>query len=289
MENIKFSIILPAYNEEKVIAEVLTNLKDYLKQNFTNRYEIIVVNDGSADKTKEILTSIEGIKLINHPYNKGYGASVKTGVAASQYDWILTFDSDGQHRIEDIKRLIDASDGFDMVVGARQGYQGPAIRQPGKKILKLVAEYLVEKKIPDLNSGLRLIKKEHFIRYRHLLPNAFSWTTTITLALFKEGLNVNYVQIEIKKRQGGKSMVKLSDIKKVLMLIVRITTLFSPLRVFLPTSLLLFVFGILVSIPELIQGNISDSLMLFLMSALIIFFFGLIADQVSAIRREINK
>lgn len=289
MENIKFSVIIPAYNEEKVIAQILENLKQYLNSNFSGYFEIIVVNDGSKDQTEKILSEIDGIKVINHPYNKGYGASIKSGAAASAMDWILTFDSDGQHQVADIKRLIDSQPNYDMVVGARQTYKGPLLRQPGKKILHWVAEYLVQKKIPDLNSGLRLVKKKLFKKYSHLLPNAFSWTTTITLTFFKENLNINYIPIEIKKRQSGKSMVKPSDALKILMLIIRITTLFSPLKVFLPTSLFLLLLGVLISIPELLHGNISDALMLFSVSSLIIFFFGLIADQVSAIRREINK
>lgn len=227
MENIRFSVIIPIYNEQEAITDVLAKLKDYLAQNFSGRYEIITVNDGSTDQTGEILASIDGIKIINHPYNKGYGSSVKTAAAVAQTDWLLVFDADGQHRVEDIKNLIDSIDGFDMVVGARQGYKGPLVRQPAKKILHWVAEYLVERKIPDLNSGLRLIKKEYFLKYSHILPNAFSWTTTITLAFFKDGLNINYVPIEINRRLGGKSYVKPSDAFKTLMLILRIIMLFS--------------------------------------------------------------
>jgi len=289
MTDLRFSIIIPVYNEEQAIADVITDLKQYLSNKFSGQYEIIAVNDGSKDRTAEILKSINGIKTINHPYNKGYGASVKTGVLASQFEWILTFDSDGQHYQVDIERMISNCLDFEMIVGARQGYQGPALRQPGKKLLLWVAQYLVEKKIPDLNSGLRLIKKCYFKKYAHLLPNGFSWTTTITLAFFKEGLNVNYIPIKIKQRQGGKSSVKPADAAKVLILILRIVMLFSPFKVFLPASAVLFLSGVLISLPELVQGNISDSLLLFFVSGLIIFFFGLIADQVAAIRREINK
>ncbi|MFA6254811.1 MAG: glycosyltransferase family 2 protein [Patescibacteria group bacterium] len=290
MENIKFSVIIPAYNEQATILTTINALKDYLRLNFANHYEIIVVNDGSNDKTAEILGQINEneIKVINHPYNKGYGASVKTAVAASLMDWILVFDADGQHKIEDIGRLIQASDGFDMVVGSRQGYKGPLVRQPGKKVLHWVAEYLVEHKIPDLNSGLRLIKREYFNKYAHLLPNAFSWTTTITLAFFKNGLNVNYLPIEIKKRQGGKSTVKISDAFKTLMLILRIIMLFSPLRIFLPITIVLGTLTLAFGIFDLSQGNITDATVLLLVSTILIFFFGLLADQIASIRREIK-
>lgn len=287
--NDKFSIIIPAYNEGDVIAEALNNLKNYLKKNFSYEYEIIVVNDGSSDKTAEILNTINNIKTINHPYNKGYGASVKTGVATAKFDWILVFDADGQHRPEDIKNLTESRKNFDMVIGARQGYQGPLIRQFGKKILKKTAEYLVEKKIPDLNSGLRLVKKKYFLKYSHLFPNAFSWTSTITLAFLKNGLNVNYIPIKINKRQGGKSMVKPSDAFKLLMSMIRLIMLFSPLRVFLPVSFILFLAGVGFIILDIITLNISEGTILILLTSILIFFFGLIADQVAAIRREINK
>jgi len=285
---IKFSVIVPALNEQDTITKTISDLKNYLHQNFFDSSEIIVVNDGSIDKTKEIISKIEGIKIINHPYNKGYGASIKSGAAASEMDWILAFDSDGQHRVEDIKRLIDAGQNYDMVVGARQTYKGPLIRQPGKKALHWVAEYLVEQKIPDLNSGLRLVKKDLYLKYRHLLPNGFSWTTTITLAFFKDCLNVNYVPIEINKRQGGKSTVKVSDAGKTLMLILRIIMLFSPLKIFLPASLVLFTLSLIEMVISAISFNVSKSAVVLFLSTILIFFFGLLADQISAIRREIK-
>ena len=177
----EFSIIIPIYNEEEGIKEVLIGLNNYL-DNENLQAEIIVVNDGSTDQTKEILNNFENTRLIDHPYNKGYGASLKTGVKNAQFDWILLYDGDGQHRPEYIKELIHHSNSYDMIVGARQGYQGPLLRQPGKKLLIWTANYLVKKKIPDLNSGLRLIKKDLFLKYAHIFPNGFSLTTTITLA-----------------------------------------------------------------------------------------------------------
>jgi glycosyltransferase involved in cell wall biosynthesis len=288
MENLKFSIIIPVYNEQEVIVNVLTNLKQYCNENFSNQYEIIAIDDGSTDQTADILKNLDGIKVISHPYNKGYGASVKSGVSASTFDWILVFDSDGQHRQQDIKALAEASENFDMVVGARQGYQGPLIRQPGKKILHAIAEYLVERNIPDLNSGLRLIKKKFFLKYAHLLPDGFSWTTTITLAFFKEGLNVNYVPIEINKRQGGKSQVKPSDALKLFMLILRIIMLFSPLRIFLPASGFLFIFSLIFGLIDIIDLNVTDITIVLWVSTILIFFFGLLADQIASIRREMK-
>jgi len=283
----KFSIIIPIYNEEKAIKEVLIELNNYL-QNKNFQTEIIVVNDGSTDQTKKILNGIDNIKLINHPYNKGYGASLKTGVKSAQYDWILLYDADGQHCPEYIEELIKYSNDYDMIVGARQGYQGPLIRQPGKKLLIWTANYLVQKKIPDLNSGLRLIRKNLFLKYAHIFPNGFSLTTTITLAFFKEGLNIKYVPIEIKKR-NGKSTIRPIHGLEALMIIFRTITLFSPLRIFLPVSFFFFTLSLVISIFQSIsikELNISDTTIILSIFSLFLFFFGLLADQISAIRRE---
>lgn len=283
----KFSIVIPTHNEEKAIENTLKELKDYLS-NKKYQTEIIVINDGSNDQTKKILEKIEGIKLINHPYKKGYGASIKTGVKNALNDWILLYDGDGQHQPEYIEKLVQYSNDYDMIVGARAGYQGPINRQPGKKLLALVANYLVQQKIPDLNSGFRLIKKDLFLRFLHIFPNGFSLTTTITLAFFKDGLNVKYVPIRINKRKG-ESTVGLKDGLEALMTVFRTITLFSPLRIFLPTSFFLFYLSLLISIVQsffLREFNISDTTILFFISSLFLFFFGLLADQISAIRRE---
>jgi len=285
----KISIIIPAYNEEQSIKDVIFELDNFLKENNIET-EIIVVNDGSTDQTKNILENIKDIKLINHPYNKGYGASLKTGVKNAQYNWILFYDSDGQHNPEYIKELIKYSNDYDMIVGNREGYKGPFIRQPGKKLLSWTANYLVQKKIPDLNSGFRLVKKDLFSKFSHIFPNGFSLTTTITLAFFKEGFNVKYVSIKINKR-NGKSHVKVNDGFKTIMLIFRTIILFSPLKVFLPASyliLLLSFTSLSLDIIHTYSFNIGDTTILFFISSILIFFFGLLADQISAIRREIK-
>ena len=283
----EISIIIPTYNEEEGIKDVLIGLNNYLGKEKLQA-EIIVVNDGSTDQTEEILNNFENTRLINHPYNKGYGASLKTGVKNAQFDWILFYDSDGQHRPEYIKELIHHSNSYDMIVGARQGYQGPLLRQPGKKLLIWTANYLAKKKIPDLNSGLRLIKKDLFLKYAHILPNGFSLTTTITLAFFEEGLNVKYIPIEINKR-NGKSTIEPIHGLEALIIIFRTITLFSPLRIFLPVSFFLFVLSISVSVFQSVSTkelNVSDTTVLLFVFSFFLFFFGLLADQVSAIRRE---
>ncbi len=288
--DIYLSVIIPAYNEEEHIKDTVMDITRYLsKQDYTS--EIIVINDGPTDKTKTILQEISGIKTINHPYNKGYGASLKTGAKHAQYDWLLFYDADGQHKPEYISEFIKYAADHDIIIGARQGYKGPFLRQPGKKLLHIVANYLAETKIPDLNCGLRLIKKEYFIRHEHLFPNNFSLSTTSTLSFLREGLSVKYVPITINKRQG-KSSVKFSDGFKTLLLIIRLIMLFSPLKIFLPLAAT----GLAVSLAwmayNLINSNftmISKSSGFLFIASLLIFLFGLLADQIAAIRRELKK
>ena len=174
-----------------------------------------------------------------------------------------------------------------MIIGARQGYQGPWIRQPGKKLLNSIASYLVDFKIPDLNSGLRLIKKDLFFRFSHLYPNNFSLTTTITLAFIKEALNVKYIPIKIEKRLGT-STVKPRDALQTFILITRIITLFSPMRFFLPISLFLLILTSVSLIYDFTERNISDASVILFLGSVLTFFFGTILDQISALRRH-NK
>jgi len=284
------SVIIPVYNEDEIIAKVISGLKKELNSlNF--EYEIIAVNDGSSDKSGEILETIKEIKLISHPYNKGYGASLKTGARYAKFDWLLFFDADGQHKPEYIKEFIKYTDKYDMIIGERQGYQGPILRQPGKKLLCLIANYLAERKIPDLNCGFRLLKKKFFLQYEHIFPNGFSLSATSTLAFIKEGLNIKYMPIIINKRVG-KSSVKTSDGFKTLMLIIRLIMLFSPLKIFLPISIMGFVISAIWIIYDLINNNflfISKSSGFIFVASLLVFLFGLLADQVAAIRRELKK
>jgi len=283
------SIIIPAYNEQGAIAETIKGLKKELSDIDLN-YEIIVVNDGSTDKTKKILEKISGIKLINHPYNKGYGASLKTGVRNAKSNLLMFFDGDGQHLPENIPNFLKHIKDFDMVSGAlpKKGYKVPYIRRPGKKLLHLIANYLTGMKIPDVNRGLRIVRKNDISKFLHILPNGFSFSTTTMLAFIKDGLSVKFVPIKIKKRIG-KSAVKPKDAPKMLLLILRIILLFSPLKIFLPVSIFFFILGIASLIQNLIVTNISDVTVLLLISGMLIFFFGLLADQNSAIRREMKR
>lgn len=290
-KDFKFSIIIPVYNEERAIKSVLRELKDYLKEK-SYQAEIIVVNDGSTDQTKKILKKTKGIRLINHPYNKGYGAAIKTGLQAAQYNLLLFYDSDGQHQPKYIEKLIKYIGQYDMVIGARQGgYQGSLGRRLSRKLLQWLAAYLVKQSILDLNSGLRIVKKNSLLKILHLLPNSFSLTTTLTLTFFKQGLNVKYVPIRMRERIG-QSTVKIKDGFNVLVLMTKTILLFSPLRIFLPISGLLILGAMGVMIYDFIQRGFKDphdlTILLLTFSGLILFFFGFLADQIATLRREIK-
>lgn len=288
----KYSIIVPVFNEEKIIKEVIENLFIFLEGKLSD-FEIIAINDGSVDNSLKILSEIKksNFSFFSNPYNKGYGSSLKLGVKFSRGEYVIFFDGDGQHRPEDLLSLIKDKQDFDLVIGSRQGYKGPALRQPGKRLMTTFASYLVNFNIPDLNSGLRLIKKERFNKFIHLYPERFSLSTTNTLAFIKEGYNVKFIPIKINERVG-KSTVKISDGIKALNLITRMIMLFSPMKIFLPASLLFFLFSIisfLFSLLHLKELNISDTTLAFLIISILMFFIGLIADQIASIRREINK
>ena len=286
------SVIIPAYNEADSIKSVLDNLKHTLNSLNLENYEIVVVNDASTDNTKEILENVDGIKIVNHSYNKGYGAGLKTGARSAKHEWILTFDADGQHNPKYIEEMLKYTNEFDLISGETQGYQGPWIRQPGKKVIHWLARYLLGHKINDFNCGLRLIKRNEFLRFAHLYPDGFSCSTTSIFAFLKEKLNVKFIPLEINKRSGGKSLVNSKDALTYFMLIIRLIMLFSPLRIFLPVSILFFLafLGLFLNDMFLSEfNNITDSTVLLFITSILIFFFGLIADQMAAIRRELNR
>ncbi len=284
------SIIIPAYNVQASIGDVLEGLREW-----RDRAEIIVIDDGSTDRTAEIAARA-GVRVIRHRVNKGYGAALKTGIRAARGDVIVMMDSDGEHNAAYIQPLLDALPENEMVVGARgKGSHAPLLRRPGKWILGKVANYLAETNIPDLNSGLRAFRKDIALRFMPILPNGFSFTTTLTLACFKEGYNIAYVPITTTPRLGTSTVNPIRDGMNTLMLIIRIIVLFDPLKVFLPTSIALFIVGVAYWIASGVfryAANIAPAFhiptgaMLALLSSVIVFMFGILADQLSALRRE---
>ncbi len=280
------TIVIPAFNEAAGLPLVLEGLRSWQDRGA----EIIVVDDGSTDGTGEIARRA-GVRVIRHHSNKGYGASLKTGVRMARGEVVVTLDADGQHNPEDIERLLAELVDADMAVGMRgQGSHTPSMRKPGKWVLARVANYLAGTKIPDLNSGFRAIRVETLRPFLHILPNGFSFSTTLTLALFKEGYNIAYVPINTAPRTGKSTVKPLRDGFNTILLIIRTIALFDPLKVFLPASVLLLLVGFGYWIYDSLfltrHLNIPSGSVILLVSAVIVFLFGILADQVSAIRRE---
>lgn len=283
----KLSIIIPAYNEQDTVLSVLTRVKQTIQQ-LTVPTEIIVVNDGSTDKTKCLLESQESIILLNHPYKKGYGASLKDGIKKASGDFVLFIDADGQQEPKEILNLVKYASEYDMVIGARENLNS-FWRGFAKKILCLFANYLADFKIPDLNSGFCLVKKYIVKNYFLILPQTFSFSSTLTLAAIKDGYNLKYVPIKELPREAGKSTIHpLKDTVRFFMLILRLSVLFSPFKVFLPITVVLFTLGCGSLIYDFWHLNITDATILLLLTSILLFFFGLLADQIAAISRNIR-
>ena len=282
------SAIIPAYNEEKIIKQTIEGLKKELAKLDLN-CEIIVVDDGSTDKTKEILEKIKGIKLINHPENRGYGAALKTGIKQSQSELILIIDADGTYPSESIPELIKHISDYDMVTGARTGKRAkiPLIRKPAKWTINKLANYLSGTKIPDLNSGLRIIKRPLLEKFILILPDGFSFTTTITLAALTNGHRVKYIPIDYHKRIGKSKIRPIRDTLNFFQLIIRTVLYFDPLKIFIPLSAILFLLGLAVFIysysfaPEVLDTTTA----IFIISSMQILAVGLIADLVVKTRK----
>ena len=288
--SIEYSIIIPCFNEGQVIQEVVTNLKAFLDQHSEASYEIIVVDDCSTDDTPEILKNLEGIRVLRHPINRGYGASIKTGIRQARGVFVATYDGDGQHNPADLVHLCQKihSEDWALVVGARTKLLHSTLwRMPGKWLLGWLANFLSRTKIPDLNSGLRVFRKEIISRYLHLCADRFSFSTTSTLILLNRGYSLAYVPIEVKSRQG-KSTVSLMTGYETILLILRVVCLFDPLRVFIPASVFLVLSGIILGIYPyfILKRGLTTGSVLVILAGILIFFFGLLADQISALRKE---
>lgn len=278
---IKTSIIVPVFNEEEAIEKTIDSLKQYLGED----KELIVVNDGSTDNTGKLLEKISDIKIISHSINRGYGAALKSGIQKSQGDHILIIDADGTYPTESIPELISQKDDFDMVVGARTNTQSkiPVSRKPAKWFLGKLANYLASTKIPDLNSGFRIIKKDVLMKFINLLPAGFSFTTTITLALLTNGYQIKYLPINYYKREGKSKIKPVRDTLNFLQLIIRTVLYFNPLKVFIPFSLVILAIAIIIAIySTLFTPKFMDVTFIVLCAtALQTFFFGLIAELIT--------
>jgi len=284
---VQVGVVIPAYNEAEAIAEVLGNLQCVLaKTGFS--YEILVVDDGSQDKTAEVVRQQPDVRMLRHPTNRGYGAALKTGIRHATGEIIVITDADGTYPNDCIPDLLARMTNADMVVGARtQGrVHVPLVRRPAKWFLRKLAEYVSESKIPDINSGLRAFRRADALRYLSFLPNKFSFTTTITLFTLADGGIIEYIPIEYHQRVG-RSKIKPSDAFGFLILTLRTALLFNPLKVFLPPGLGLTLVGSSIGLYQLVVSlGIAQAPIFLVLSGLQIIAMGLLADLVVSLRHR---
>jgi len=283
----EITIILPAYNEAENIAATIAGIREKYPD-----FEILVIDDGSTDDTMKNAMEA-GANVWPHPYNMGNGAAIKNGLRNASGRWIIMMDADGQHDPDDIGKLLEHKDRFDMVVGAR-GMSGQASLHRGLAnwIYNRLASFVTKFRVEDLTSGFRLVKKDTVEQFIYLLPNTFSYPTTLTMAYLRCGRSVKYVPITVKKRKSGsKSKIKLlRDGARFFLIITKIATLFSPLRVFLPVSFLFFLIGAgnYAYTYVTVHRFTNMSAMLF-SSAVIIFMIGLVSEQITQMRYDRTK
>lgn len=281
----QLSIIIPVYNEEKAIAETAKYFEELLGKK--SGIEIIFVDDGSTDNSHRILESAKdnNIKIITHKKNKGYGAAIKTGIASSSHEYIAITDADGSYPHERILELFEKAlkENADMVVGARIGkiVKIGILRRFSKFLLRKLAEYLSEEDIPDLNSGLRVIKKELVLKSLKYLPEGFSFTTTLTLSLLANNSAILYSPIDYYKRKGRSKIRPIRDTLNFLQLIIRTVMFFNPLKIFLPLSGFFIILSILVLIISYLSGRVMDiTTILLFITGLHLLAIGLLADLI---------
>jgi len=280
MSDSSISIIIPAKNE----AEGLKTFLPLLCQQYASN-EIILVDDGSTDDTANIAKAF-GLKVISHPYSMGNGASLKTGARHATGDILIFMDGDGQHQASDIQPLLKKyQQGYDLVVGARsKHHQASTMRWLGNSLYNAIATSLVGQPVLDLTSGFRVVNAEKFKEFMHLIPNGFSCPTTITLAFFRSGYAVAYVPIEVKQRIGVSHLKPLSDGLKFLLIIYKMATLYSPLKIFIPFALLHFIAGLAnYAYTYSIQGRFTNMSAVLISASVIIFLIGLISEQITCL------
>ncbi len=276
------SIVVPAYNESHSITALVASLRDAGAWR-----EIIVVDDGSSDETGR-RASDAGARVVRHPYNKGNGASVKTGIRNATGEYVLILDADGQHRPADAKRLVAKLDEYELVVGARsRATQAGAARRLGNSLLNGIASYLTDQHIPDLTSGFRAARRAHFLEFLHLLPNGFSTPTTTTLAFMKAGYSVWFEPIDAGVREGRSKIRFGPDGVQFFVILLKVITIFSPMRVFLPLSVASFGVGGAYALWTIAtQSHVTNSSVLLILLSVIIFLVGLVSEQISSLRFE---
>ncbi len=276
-----FSIVIPAKNEEQGLAKVLPTLRELYPD-----AEVIVVDDGSTDNTVQVCESA-GVIVHSHPYSKGNGAAIKSGARLATGEYIVFMDGDGQHAPADIEKLLyKIEEGYDLVVGARSGLSSQAslARWSANTLYNKLASWMVNREIPDLTSGFRCVNRKKFLGFLYLLPNGFSYPTTSTMAFFRAGYSVGFVPILVSRRLGKSHVNVLRDGVRFFLIIFKIGTLYSPLKVYFPVSVLMAGLGVLnYMITVLVNESLRFTNMstLLILTGMIVFLIGLLSEQMT--------
>lgn len=279
-ERLRLSVVIPAFNEEAGIAGTIEQVRQHLAEAAIG-HEIIVVDDGSLDQTSPRADGA-GALLVRMPHNGGYGRALKAGIAVSRGELVAIIDADGTYPAEKLSEMVELARYNDMVVGDRgASMKGvPVVRRPAKWMLNNLASLLAQQRINDLNSGLRVFQRPTLERFLYLLPNGFSFTTTITLCMLAAGYRVAYLPIVYSKRIGV-SKIRATDFFRFMTLVFRLTVYFQPLRVFMPLAVLLFTIGVLKGIYDIYLDNLSETAVLGVLGGIMVWSLGMIADMIS--------
>jgi glycosyltransferase involved in cell wall biosynthesis len=276
------SVVVPAFNEGASVRRLVEDL-----QRVARWHEILVVDDGSSDETGAAAEA-GGARVLRHPYNKGNGAAVKTGIRQATGTFVLIVDADGQHQPDDALRLVGQLNDFELVVGARSSAtQASSSRRLGNSLLNGLASYLTNRPIPDLTSGFRAARRDCLLEFIHLIPNGFSTPTTTTLAFLKAGYSVQFVPINAAAREGVSKIRLGPDGAKFVLILLKLITIFSPLRIFVPVSLATFALGAAYAVWTIAtQSHVTNSSVLLILLSVIMFLIGLVSEQIASLRFE---
>jgi len=285
-KKLSVTIIIPVYNEGENIVYVVNNLKNELNK-IPVEYEIIVIDDGSNDNTKEVLKSLnkENIKVITHPENMGYGEAILTGIKNAKYEYIATIDADGSYLAEDLVKLVSEIEGYDLVIGARKGkeFWGSMLKHPARLLFLFLAEFTVGEKIPDVNSGLRIFKKSSFLELKFpAICRGFSFSSTMTLAFLAEGKFVKFVPISYLPRKGKSKVNYIRDTLRTLQVLVEIITFYNPLKLIIIVIFPLVILSILWLLLWILTKNFyyGTYFNIAFISSVLIFAIGLLMDLI---------